>query len=125
MPLADGSDTPDQHPARAGDGVLHLAPRPHDLQHLRAEIAPGGLQLAERGRVDVEVLDVDEQLVFAQRQERIDDLGLLRQHAGRPDHAPQPVRIQRHGAFAGRSSFFITCFKSSQTLPFSPGLLKR
>src|SRR5262249_5485666 len=95
---ADLGDAADQHPARSGDGVLHLAARLDDLHHLLADVAPGRLELAERRGVDVEVIDVDRELVGPQRRARGAPSRLLREDPRSP-HAPaQAVRIKGHAA---------------------------
>ena len=95
-----GSDLrhpPDQHAARPGDRILHLAARRHDRadpgsdpRHIARALL---LQLPERGRVDVQALDIDRQLVGPERQAGIDHLRLLRQRALGAHYPPQPVRV--------------------------------
>ena len=99
VPGRDLAHPADKHAAGAGDGVLHLAALGHDgadggddllrvaLRHV--------LDLLEGRGVDVEALDVDEQLAFAQRQRRIDLLRPLGEHALLADDTTQAVEI--HG----------------------------
>ncbi len=93
---SDPRHAADEHPTRAGDGVLHLAPRRDDLAHPRrdARRVAGALvaELPEGGRVDVQALDVDGAARPPGRKPRVDHLRLLRQHALRPHHAAQAVR---------------------------------
>jgi hypothetical protein len=89
-----------QHPARTGRRVLHLPPGGDDLADARSDpgrVAPAlPRELPEGGRVDVQALDVDGELVGPQRHPWIEDLRLLREHAGRAHTAPQPVRVLTH-----------------------------
>ena len=60
---ADLGHRADQHPARPGHGVVHLAPLGHDPLDLAGDprrVAAGRLaQLAKGGRVEVQALDVE------------------------------------------------------------------
>ena len=82
----DLPDPADEHPARAGHRVVHLAPLPDDARHLRADagrVAPHRVgDLLEARRVDVERVHVDGQLVVAERQVGIEPVGALGEHAG-------------------------------------------
>ena len=99
--LLDGAD---QHAARAGDGVLHLAAARRRSRAPRARTASPvavvrALELAERGGVEVEPLDPDPDLVGPQLAAGVEPLGGLRQHhplvehpvQARSDHSPTPV----------------------------------
>ena len=68
---ADLLDGADEHPARAGLRVLHLAARGDDVEHRARTASPSPstwvpLELAERRRVQVEPLDADPHLVGPQ-----------------------------------------------------------
>ena len=85
-----------EHPARAGDRVLHLAPRGDDFCHLglHGRPVPGMRQreLPERGGVEVQPSDSDRDLVGSDRRRRVESPGGLRQHA---DRFENPVRADR------------------------------
>jgi hypothetical protein len=53
------------------------------------------VELAERGRVHVERLDGDGDLVLPEREGRIEGVGALRERAARGDHAAEAVGIHR------------------------------
>ena len=85
---ADLLDGADEHAAGAGHGVLHLAARGDDVEHLGAYGGAVGLavlrvralELAERRGVEVEPLDADPDLVGPQLGAGVEALGGLRQH---------------------------------------------
>jgi len=87
-PLPHLSDRSDEHAARAGDRVLHLAAGCHDVQDRRANrssvdlvvcgaVNPG--KLAIRGRIEVQGLDVNAHLVRPDLRRGVQALGSLGQ----------------------------------------------
>ncbi len=96
-PLPHLLDGADQHPARSGDGVVHLAAAADDLEHLGAD---GGtvatvllLELAEGSRVEVEALHADAHLVVEDLPGGVEPVGCLGQHAPGLEHPVQADRI--------------------------------
>jgi hypothetical protein len=87
---------PDQHPAGAGDRVVHLAPRGDDRDHLgpdrRAVAAVLLAQLAVAGGVQVQPAHRDPDLVRPQPRVGVEPECGLRQHPGRLQHPVQPHR---------------------------------
>ena len=93
-PLPHLLDGADEHAARAGLGVLHLAAAADDVEHLGADrVAVAvvlALELAERRRVEVEPLDADPDLVGPQLAAGVEPDRGLRQHAAGLEHPVQP-----------------------------------
>ncbi len=91
----DLQDRAEQHAARAGDRVLHLAALGDDVQHSlpdRVTIAVLLPELPERRRVQVEPLDRDDHLVGRGDRVRVEPPRLLGQHTSRLEDAVQSVR---------------------------------
>jgi hypothetical protein len=93
---ADLLDRADQHAARTGDGVLHLAALGDDPQYglldrLAVAVVLLG-QLPVRRGVQVQPLDRDPDLVGPDLRPRIQSLRGLRQHADRFQDAVQADR---------------------------------
>jgi hypothetical protein len=98
--LLDGAD---EHPARAGHRVLHLAAGGDDLEHLTAygvTVGPtigemGGLELPERRRIEVEGLDPHPHLVGPELAPGVEALGRLGQGDRIVEDPVQPGRVAR------------------------------
>ena len=100
---ADALHAPEQHAARAGDRVVLLAALGDGVEDLRRHVARL-LHLAERGRVDVEPLHVEEQLVV------VELLHVVVDAPGRLRQASPPAR-GRGGCRSDRpSASFMGCF---------------
>jgi hypothetical protein len=94
--LPDLVDGADEHPAGAGDGVLHLPALADDGEDLRPDLLDVSsrllLELREARGIDVQVLDVDEDLVVLDLREVVVELlGGLREHALRLEDAVRAV----------------------------------
>jgi len=95
-----------QHPPRTGVGIVVLAALRDDAQavasHLLDVAAFSLLDLSEAGRIDVECIDVDEDLVVVDLHRVVDLPGRLGQDALRLD---DPVRAVLVAFLHGRSPF--------------------
>jgi len=91
-------DHADEHPAGAGDRVLHLAAGLDDVQDRPADrrtvTAVRLGQLAVRRGVQVQALDRDADLVGPDTGTGVEFLRRLRQHAGRREYAVQSYRAR-------------------------------
>ena len=92
---ADLGHGADQHPARPGHRVVHLAPLGHDPLDLAGDprrVAAGLLaQLAEGGRVEVQALHANQHLGVRDPGVVVQPLRGLREHARAVEHAVQAV----------------------------------
>ena len=107
----DLGDRADEHAARPGDRVLHLAAGRDDVEHLGADRVPVAVvllgQLAEGRRVEVERLDVDPHLVRPDLRPRVE--------AGSPPAAARPG-VPGRGAARGATGRGSTQILLSQSV---------
>ncbi len=93
---ADGVDGADEHAAGAGDGVVHLAAALDDGEHFGpdrlAVAAVGGVELPVGGRVEVEALDADADLVVGDLGVGVEPVGRLWQRSGGADDSVRSDR---------------------------------
>ena len=96
---ADLPDPADEHAARAGDRVVHLAALPDDAGHLLADagrVAPTASEIClKQAESMLSASTSMDELVVAERQVRVEPVGALGEHAGGGDHAPQSIGV--HG----------------------------
>ena len=105
MRRTDRGDLAEEHSARAGDRVLHLAALAHDAGDLVADaLLRGRLRLAELsegGGVDRERTHGDGDLVLERPRGRVEPAGHLRQDTGRIERAMEAEGMRRgHGTSA-------------------------
>lgn len=100
VPITERNDAAEEHAAGAGDRVLHLAARGDDGGNVGRNgggiTADGADDLMERGRVDVQQLDGNLDLVRPAGASRVQHLRALRQRAHRchnPILSPTPRSV--------------------------------
>ncbi len=104
---ANRLNPPHQHSPRSGDRIVHFAALPDDALDCRGDLFYVScglvLHLPERGSIDVQVGDCDQQPAVANRQRRIEALGPLRQGFLLSDHPVHPILLGIHRGEPSRS----------------------